>query len=116
MTIKTILACLTHAPGADSLLRAASTLARRHNAHLIGLHTVEALMVYPGIAVHLPDTVYEPYGASQMAESAALREIFERHTHAEDFVSEWRMARSESQTTADATPPPATFCARPACR
>lgn len=101
MTIKTILTCLTEEATADSLMRAATTLARRHNAHLIGLHTVEALMVYPGIAMHIPDTVFETYGASQMAQSAALRAIFDRHTHAEAFVSEWRLLRSDSETAAD---------------
>ncbi|XDA97989.1 hypothetical protein AB1M95_18050 [Sulfitobacter sp. LCG007] len=101
MTIKTILTCLTEEATADSLMRAASTLARRHNAHLIGLHTMEALMVYPGIAMHIPDTVFESYGASQKEQSAALKAIFARHTHAEDFVSEWRMLKSESETAAD---------------
>lgn len=101
MTIKTILTCLTEEATADALMRAATTLARRHNAHLIGLHTVEALMVYPGIAMHIPDTVYETYGTSQNEQSATLKAIFERHTHAEEFVSEWRLLKSESETAAD---------------
>lgn len=101
MTIKTILTCLTEKATADSLMRAASTLARRHNAHLIGLHTLEALMVYPGIAMHIPDTVYESYGVSQKEQSAALKAIFEHHTHAEEFVSEWRLLKCESETTAE---------------
>lgn len=101
MTIKTILACLTSQDSAPSVLMAAGALARRHDAHLIGLHTVEALLVYPSIAMHIPDTVYEAYGASQTEQSAALNAIFEKHTHAEDFVSEWRLLKSESETAAD---------------
>ncbi|MEH6645988.1 universal stress protein [Sulfitobacter sp.] len=101
MTIKTILACLTGDTGADSLMRAASALARRHDAHLIGLHTIESLMIYPGIVMHIPDTVYETYGVSQKEKSAALKALFERYTHAEDFVSEWRLLASGSETAAD---------------
>lgn len=101
MTLKTILACLTSQDSAKSVLMAASALARRHDAHLIGLHTVEALLVYPNIAMHIPETVYAAYGASQTEESAALKAIFEKHTHAEDFVSEWRLLTSESETAAD---------------
>jgi nucleotide-binding universal stress UspA family protein len=80
---------------------AACALARRHGAHLIGLHTIEALMVYPAVAMHIPDAVYETYGASQLEASAALKTLFERHTHAEDFVSEWRLLKSDTETAAD---------------
>ncbi len=100
MTIKTIIACLTDNTSADKVMRAASILARRHDAHLIGLHTVEALMVYPGIAMHISDAVYETYGASQTEQSDALKAIFERHTQAEDFVSEWRLLKSETEMAA----------------
>lgn len=101
MTLRTILACLTDETSADSVMLAATSLARRHNAHLIGLHTIESLMVYPGIAMHIPDTVYTSFGESQMKQSAALKAIFERRTHAEDFVSEWRLLKSGTETTAD---------------
>lgn len=63
--------------GAENFMSAASALARRHNAHLIGMHTIE--VVYPGIAIHIPDIVYEAYGTSQIEQSAALNEVFERH-------------------------------------
>jgi nucleotide-binding universal stress UspA family protein len=101
MAIKTILACLTDQSSANGVMTAASILARRHDAHLIGLHTAEALMVYPGIAMHIPDTVFEAYGHSQIEESAALKAIFERHTGPEDFVAEWRLVRTETETSAE---------------
>ena len=63
--------------------------------------TVEALFVYPSIAVHIPDSVYETYSASQTDQSAKLKEIFDHHTHAEDFVSEWRLLKSDTDTAAD---------------
>ncbi|WP_299560725.1 universal stress protein [uncultured Sulfitobacter sp.] len=101
MTLKTILACFTDETGAEGLARAACALARRHDAHLIGVHTVETLMSYPGIAVHMPDAVYEIYGDAQMAQNAKLKAVFDRHTQNEDFVAEWRVLRSDLETGAE---------------
>lgn len=101
MSIKTILTCLTDAQTADAVLRASALLARRHNAHVVGLHTIEALMVYPGIAMHVPDSVFAAYGQSQKEQSAALKAMFEKHVHAEDFVAEWRLVKSQSETAAE---------------
>ena len=88
MTIKTILACLTDARSADSVLAAAALIARRHDAHVIGLHTVESLSVYPGVALHVPDIVFTEYGRSQVAQSTEIKEIFEEKFHAEEFAHE----------------------------
>ena len=101
MSIKTILACLTSDSSADAVMTAACALARRHDAHLIGLRTIEALMVYPGIAMHIPDSVHDDYGFSQLEQTQALKAIFEKHTHAEQFVSEWRMIKTGMAMAAD---------------
>ncbi len=101
MTIKTILVCLTSEASAESLMTAAAVLARRHDAHLIGLHTVETLMVYPAIAMHVPDAIFVSYSVSQTGHADALKAIFDRHTRTEDFVSEWRLIKSENQPAAD---------------
>lgn len=101
MTIKTILACLTDARSADSVLAAAALIARRHDAHVIGLHTVESLSVYPGVALHVPDIVFTEYGRSQVAQSAEIKEIFEEKFHAEEFAHEWRLLQSQSETAAE---------------
>lgn len=96
MALKTILACLTTPDNADTLLKVAVPLARRHNAHLIGLHTVEALLVYPGIAIHIPEPAFANFNASQNEETEAIKAVFTKHTHAEDFASEFRLVRSEA--------------------
>lgn len=101
MAIKTILACLTKDTDTDGVLKAACALARRHNAHLIGLHSAEAMFVYPGIAMHIPDSVVEAYGVAQKQQSDAVWAVFDQHTRAEDFVSEWREIRSERDTSVD---------------
>lgn len=101
MTIKTILACLTDAQSADGLLTAAALIARRHDGHVIGLHTVESLAVYPGVALHVPDIVFTEFGRSQAAQSAEIKEIFETAYQAEEFPHEWRLLQSQSETAAE---------------
>ncbi|MGC1260737.1 MAG: universal stress protein [Jannaschia helgolandensis] len=101
MSIKTILACLTSESSADAVMTAACALARRHDAHLIGLRTIEALMVYPGIALHIPDSAHDDYGSSQLEQTEALKAVFEKYTHAEQFVSEWRTVRTGMAMAAD---------------
>lgn len=99
--MKTILACLTNEEHTDDILSAAIPLARKHLAHLIGLHTIEALVVYPGVAMHVPDMVYANYDDSQATTSKAIEKVFEDRVKVEDFVSEWRSVRSQSMTAAD---------------
>ncbi len=101
MAPKTILVCLTTPDHSDTLLKVAIPLARKHGAHLIGLHTVEALLVYPGIAMHIPDTAYASFKESQKQEADAIRAVFEKHTKPEEFVSEFRMVRAEAQSASE---------------
>jgi len=101
MALKNILVCLTTLDHADTLLKVAVPLARKHGAHLIGLHIVEALVVYPGIAVHIPDTAFTAFKQSQKEESDAIKSVFLRQTQSEDFVSEFRLVRAEAQSAGE---------------
>ena len=65
MTLKTIMLCLTSPDDTEVLLKAAVPLARRTGAHLIGLHSADALQVYPTVAMHLPMTFYADFSAGQ---------------------------------------------------
>jgi len=101
MGLKTILVCLTTQAHADTLMKAAVPLARRHGAHLIGLHTLEALEVYPGIAMHVSDAMFKSFNERQKSEADGIEAIFKAHTEAEDFVSEYRLLQAQSSTAAD---------------
>jgi nucleotide-binding universal stress UspA family protein len=101
MPLKTLLVCLTTQEHADTLMQVAVPLARKHGAHLVGLHTVEALMVYPGIAMHIPEPVFETFNRNQQEEASAIEAIFERHTRNEDFPSEWRLLRAQSASATE---------------
>ncbi|SMX21956.1 universal stress protein [Boseongicola aestuarii] len=100
MAMKTLLACLMNRENADAVLAAAVPLARAHQAHLIGLHTIEALLVYPGIAIHVPDSTFRNFNESQAKEAKAIEAIFKKHTANEDFPCEWRLVKAESSTAA----------------
>lgn len=101
MTVKTILVCLTTKEHAPALLRAAVPLARRHGAHLVGLHTLEALEVYPGIAMHVTAEMFSAFNATQKEEAEAIKAIFDDHTANEDFVTEYRLIQAQSSTASD---------------
>lgn len=101
MGLKTLLVCLTTVEHADTLLKVAVPLARKHNAHLIGLHTIEALLVYPGIAMHIPEPTFASFNKSQKEQSAKIKETFVKHTAHEDFISEFRLVRSESASASE---------------
>lgn len=98
MGIKTLLICLTTTQHAETLLKLAVPLARKHNAHLIGMHTVQALVVYPGVAVHIPEPAYAAFNESQKIEAAAIKAVFTKYTANEDFQSEFRLVRAEAVT------------------
>ncbi len=101
MALKTLLVCLMNRESADAVLNCAVPLARAHGAHLIGLHTFEALLVYPGIAMHVPGIAFASFDESQKEEAAIIEAIFRKHTENEDFPSEWRPIQTETASASE---------------
>lgn len=101
MRPKTILVCLATPDHAETLLKVAVPMARKHGAHLIGLHTVEALLVYPGIAMHIPEPAFAAFNQSQADASDAINDVFTKMTQLESFVSEFRLVRAEAQSASE---------------
>lgn len=98
---KTILVCLTTPENAEPLMKAAVMLARKHDAHLIGLHTIESLVVYPGIAMHVPDTAFAAFHESQREDSEAIKKVFAEQVRSDDIVSEFRLLRADGVSAGD---------------
>lgn len=96
MPPKTLLVCLTTRDHADDLMKQAVPLARRYDAHLIGLHTMEAMLVYPGIAMHVSDGMFAAFQENQKKQAAEIKDIFSKHTEKELFASEFRLLRAEA--------------------
>lgn len=101
MAIRTILVCLNSVENAPDLLSAAAVIARRENAHVIGLHSLEALVVYPGVAMHIPVETFEDFSISQRKIAAEIEKIFKDQTRNEDFASEWRLVKADTTTAVD---------------
>lgn len=101
MSNKTILVCLTSTTNAERLMKAASQLARRFNAHLVGLHTLQSIEVYPGIVIDLPRQTTDNFVKEQEAQAEKIRKVFEQYTSSEDFISEWRLVKAQSSQAAE---------------
>lgn len=101
MTVKTLLACLLNQASAAVLSDTAATLARRFDAHLTGLHTLEAIVVYPGLSMYVPGPTFETFNAAQKVDGEAIGAIFEETVRRAGVNSEWRMIQAETAAAAD---------------
>lgn len=90
MPYKTILVCLSTEEAAAQILPAACSLARQFDAHLIGIHTLPAIMIYPGIAMHLSAPQFREFNEEMEKQNTKIQTTFEEHVSKELFVSEWR--------------------------
>lgn len=90
MTYKTITLSLKNLENAERLCAYACMVARKFNAHLIGVHTIPALEVYPGMMAPVSVNQMTGYADKQKQISAEIKKIFEHAVRTEDFVSEWR--------------------------
>lgn len=101
MAVKTILVCLTTESNARPLLQAATVLAGARGAYLIGLHTIEAMAIYPGIAVHAAGPAFEEFNRNQQQQTDAIKRVFDEYAAKPGVAAEWRSLRAGSTTTAD---------------
>lgn len=102
MTPKTVLACLTDVPGAPALSRAATALAERWDAHLVGLHVMEGVIFYPTFPVSIPDAVYAGIHESQEAHAAQLESAFKAASDTLGPRAEWRLLTAAGELPSDA--------------
>ena len=93
MPYRTILVYLNDRRRAERLLEPAVSLARRYNAHLIGLHAYPSVMPPPipsPASRYVAGTILE----FERAESDAIGAVFSAMTANEPFVSEWRAVKA----------------------
>lgn len=96
MSYTTILVCLTNLDNAARLTRTACTIARKFGAHLVGLHTLQAMDIYPGMAIDIPADITASFNQSQKEEAEKIRHAFQDETVHEEFVSEWRCFKARA--------------------
>jgi nucleotide-binding universal stress UspA family protein len=90
MSIKTMLVHLNDERRAEKVLLAATAIARRHNAHLIGLDVSPGVPDMPPLGVPYAGEVMGYVVAAEKRSSARLAAIFDRMTSGQPFVAEWR--------------------------
>ncbi len=95
MGYKTILAYLNDEKQADRILTAAAEVARRTNAHVIGLYVVPAFRVYPAVQAYITSEVVEMQKRHYSEQADKIGKIFDQKMAGEDFVSEWRVVESQ---------------------
>ncbi|MCP4319290.1 MAG: hypothetical protein GY789_25725 [Hyphomicrobiales bacterium] len=77
MSIKTILACLTTEQAALRTMQAACGIAREFDAHLIGIHTIAAIVPYPGIALHIDHPQLREFNRASEEQNTRIKAIFD---------------------------------------
>ena len=92
MTLKTILVCLNHTERNAAVLKAASTLARKHDSHVIGLYVIPAVYVHPGISLHASTEVIEIGRKFFEKHADATEALFNDTVQKEGLRGEWRKA------------------------
>ncbi|SFI28839.1 universal stress protein [Jannaschia pohangensis] len=101
MTIRTILTCLLNESSATRLTEAGSTLAERFDAHLVGQHTMEAIVLYPGIVMPAAGPTFETFNTAQREEAEAVEGIFRSVTERRGVKAEWREVHADATASAD---------------
>lgn len=89
MTYKTILVHLNDKRRAEAMLEPAVQLARRNNAHLIGMHVYASVPASP-VAIPYGSHVLGSIAAAEHKETDELAAIFSRMTAKQQFTAEWR--------------------------
>jgi len=91
---KTILVHLNDERRAASLLAPALDLARRANAHVIGLHVYPGIVMAPPLAMPYGTEVIGSVAQEERLESERLRWMFEEATRNQTLVPEWREVKA----------------------
>jgi nucleotide-binding universal stress UspA family protein len=90
MSYRTITVSIKSLQNAERLCKFAAMVARKFNAHLIGVHTVGTMDVYTDLMAATTVPQMTAFHQDQKDLSTQIKEIFERVTRAEDFIAEWR--------------------------
>lgn len=101
MAYSTILVYISNEDQAQRLVSVARMLARKNNAHLIGLHVIPGVEIYPGISYPVDPRIFTDLADAYNRTADACRAVFEAETKGEDFVAEWRQAEAGGRPVAE---------------
>ncbi len=102
MTIQTILVALNDISRVEQLAGIAAKLAERHDAHVIGLYVIPAIVIHPGISMHVSPEVIDAGRRFYTDAAEEVRATFEKIMEAAGRRCEWRLIDAISSNIADA--------------
>ncbi|SFE91064.1 universal stress protein [Roseivivax sediminis] len=101
MSLETLAAVFTTIDPPDALAREAAVLARRRDAHLLGMAVTADPHAYPAFGTYMAAELMAEISRKQTRDAEAIREVFEAAVRAEDVRGEWRTLSSGAQTVAE---------------
>ena len=101
MAAKTILLSLNDTERADALMRLASKLAQRFDAHVKGVYIIPAIEIYPAGGMELSAQVYEGHRKFYQDNADSMRTRFEQAMKRDGVLFEWRKEEGTSSRIAD---------------
>ena len=101
MAYSTILVYISNDDQAERLVNVGKMLARKSNAHLIGLHVIPGVQIYPGISYPVDPRIFTDLADAYSRTAEACKAAFESATEGEDFVAEWRQSESGGSPVAE---------------
>ena len=100
MSYKTILVHLNHEPRTRRLLEVGIDLARKFEAHLIGLHVFQAYRLTPPVPLPFGGEIAAQIRGAIKKEDEAIKAMFEEMTARQSFTAEWRSITTEHRDPA----------------
>lgn len=91
MAIGTILVHLNHEERASALVAAASIIARRTNAHVVGVYVMPPLFIAADMVFPMPGDIVSLQIEGQKAQAKRIEALFRDQTKGESFPAEWRV-------------------------
>lgn len=101
MTYRTLVVSLNAVDRAEALLDVATAMARKNDAHLIGLYVIPALQVYPAVAMQITPEIIEAQRQYYQEQAEKVKGLFDEAVRREGVLSEWREVDASGSTIAD---------------
>lgn len=90
MAYQTLLAHLSNEAVSPTVLAAATILAERHGAHLIGVHIQPPMDLFVSAEVPIPVDVTRRLAEQQRQHESTIKNLFDQKTRSQLYPSEWR--------------------------
>lgn len=90
MSYKTILAYLPSVDRVPAVMEVALSVARKQDAHLIGLHVIPQVPLYGAVVAQVPQEVIDQQQDAFREDAERIKGAFEEATRSTDVKTEWR--------------------------